>query len=690
MYRLFRFRSQIKNGFSQIVLIDKPHLLKTANFSHIPESIQTKNLIKTKQFKRNVKRFSEVVQVANNITSQSKVKVKHLKPNQVQKMVACKKPLAMFPKTEKTNDCTDKLSIRTISNIKKNSLKEALLDDIDEMNEDQISLLKDTEFLQTITMTENDIENKFVPGHLKGDQDIYNSIELPKSKDKLSKRERNRNIAVKNKLELKEAIKQLNIKGREKSLNQTLLAYIDLCVCCGFLNRGLAALNHYCYKSVSNKVSLKITDIRIFTCLMHGFASKGNYEKLKEIWSLLELSQIKPNIQAYAAAFECLVNKKESGSFDTLRGLYNQFLSDGFSFNNLFENCIYIGNQREQVLKAVQLLDPLFEPHLSIENIYYSCPLLDHLNSQKSTFKCPAKGLFTEKNILECARKQLESEMSTIVKVQSVDNNSTPSQKVLDYRNKLEDLQEKWKETIRNAIARELESIRAQHNCLKSYRNVNIYPYLRVLNIEQYVDIIIQEVRKLAEGSETFSPTVNLLYRNLANQVRLRYQIKYKKNTKILEKIKSIYSDYCLWYINSENYDSQNTRQQWQQLVYKYKGIGADIEQDDKQWPSTVLNSVGKFLYNIIIKDIKIDVNIMKENIEEEHLLPAFYTVFRGQCQHVKQEIKPHPVLSKLYQLSEPNDLIFDVTMIPMLSPPVPWTSINSGGYIAAKADLIR
>lgn len=83
-------------------------------------------------------------------------------------------------------------------------------------------------------------------------------------------------------------------------------------------------------------------------------------------------------------------------------------------------------------------------------------------------------------------------------------------------------MQEKWKETIRNAIARELEIIRAQHNCLKSYRNTNIYPYLRVLNSEQYVEIIIQEIRKLAEGSETFSPTVNYLYRNLANQVRLR------------------------------------------------------------------------------------------------------------------------------------------------------------------------
>lgn len=65
--------------------------------------------------------------------------------------------------------------------------------------------------------------------------------------------------------------------------------------------------------------------------------------------------------------------------------------------------------------------------------------------------------------------------------------------------------------------------MRAQHNCLKSYRTVNIYPYLRTLNTEQYVDIILQEVRKLAEGSETFSPSLNLLYRNLGNQVKLRY-----------------------------------------------------------------------------------------------------------------------------------------------------------------------
>lgn len=43
---------------------------------------------------------------------------------------------------------------------------------------------------------------------------------------------------------------------------------------------------------------------------------------------------------------------------------------------------MFIGNQREQVLKAIRLLDPSFEPHIKIENMYYSCSLLNHLNTQ--------------------------------------------------------------------------------------------------------------------------------------------------------------------------------------------------------------------------------------------------------------------------------------------------------------------
>jgi len=73
-----------------------------------------------------LKYFCIYFSVTNGITSQSKVKIKHLKPNQVHKMVACKQTLAMFPKTSKKNV---NYSVKTKSNSEKVCLKEELLDD---------------------------------------------------------------------------------------------------------------------------------------------------------------------------------------------------------------------------------------------------------------------------------------------------------------------------------------------------------------------------------------------------------------------------------------------------------------------------------------------------------------------------------------------------------------------------------
>jgi len=72
------------------------------------------------------------------------------------------------------------------------------------------------------------------------------------------------------------------------------------------------------------------------------------------------------------------------------------------------------------------------------------------------------------------------------------------------------------------------------------------------------------------------------------------------------------------------------------------------------------------------------------------HLLPAFYTLFRTQGRLLKEEVKPHPVLARLFRGAAQEDLVFEAATVPMLCPPLPWTSIGSGGYLIAKADLIR
>lgn len=46
---------------------------------------------------------------------------------------------------------------------------------------------------------------------------------------------------------------------------------------------------------------------------------------------------------------------------------------------------------------------------------------------------------------------------------------------------------------------------------------------MRLLPVEKYADILLRDVRMLAEGSETFSEPVKLLYVRLGRKVQDRY-----------------------------------------------------------------------------------------------------------------------------------------------------------------------
>lgn len=71
-------------------------------------------------------------------------------------------------------------------------------------------------------------------------------------------------------------------------------------------------------------------------------------------------------------------------------------------------------------------------------------------------------------------------------------------------------------------------------------------------------------------------------------------------------------------------------------------------------------------------------------------MIPAFYSVYRTTGRIFKEEVKPHPILSRLYRGAAQENLIFDVTKIPMVSPPLPWSNMHSGGYLISKTNLIR
>jgi len=58
-------------------------------------------------------------------------------------------------------------------------------------------------------------------------------------------------------------------------------------------------------------------------------------------------------------------------------------------------------------------------------------------------------------------------------------------------RKKLKEAQENWKKTICEAYHRDLKALRVQHHD-RTFRHINLYPYLKVLDPEDYINITLQ------------------------------------------------------------------------------------------------------------------------------------------------------------------------------------------------------
>lgn len=212
-------------------------------------------------------------------------------------------------------------------------------------------------------------------------------------------------------------------------------------------------------------------------------------------------------------------------------------------------------------------------------------------------------------------------------------------------RKKLADLHHQWRSQFLAAFYRDLNTVRAQAHC-KGNRSISLFPYLRSMEPEEYLEILMNEIRTLAAGSESFSPTIGQLYKQIGQKVQYRYHMQRKQRNGILDKTNAIYAEYCQALSGQQS--SDNPRQCWQRLVHHAQTDGGpSMNIHDRVWPTAVLISVGRFLYQILIRDIKIDVNYIRNNTKSNNHLPAFYTLFRNEGKYVKEEVKPHPVLAK-------------------------------------------
>lgn len=549
-----------------------------------------------------------------------------------------------------------------------------------------ITVLEDLETsgISGISDTASIIKSRSLLNSIPEDQakhDLDEDPEPPKSQPPKSPKKKKPEVADVEKLQ------QIQEQSRRESLIRTLNAYLRVCVSTGMMGRAYHTIMHYRKRGYRNRHP-KVADISLCNILLQSYASSGNIQKVKEFLRIIQEDGLKPTSKTYAAVFECFGNlRNPKKELEFLEKLKPEMRKNQVTFDDVIKQSRSRRNQYSSVLESIKLLDTNFEPKPDIENESYDCHLLNSIKPDSREILSPAENLLSSKSIMERYSRQVSNEMEGHVEIKSIEKFDRSKPIIPYYKSLITSLEEEWKKTASKAFDRDLKALKSrEHQPIPNA--MVLYPCLSVLDKEEYVKAILREIWRLADGSETFSPSFSFLCKNLGKYINDKYEILESRNNGCIENLESAYSKYGKWYLNPTS--GANSRTCWQRISDEVSE-DLSLELESIRWPVNLQISVGKFLYQIILKDIKLDVSAVRPGTRTKHYLPAFYTLFRSNSQkYLVEEIKPHPVLSKIYRESQPETLKFDTSLVPSECPPRPWSSPHSGGYLLLRTEVVR
>ncbi|XP_068207915.1 LOW QUALITY PROTEIN: DNA-directed RNA polymerase, mitochondrial [Palaemon carinicauda] len=474
---------------------------------------------------------------------------------------------------------------------------------------------------------------------------------------------------------------------REILFNQALEAYLSVCVNNGLLNRALHTLLYYRQMSIHGS-GKKILSVEPYNIILQGLAEKGNYGKMEELRNLLEQDKIEMNAQTFAPFLNYLGRQPISvTNTNNIQTILDSMKNTNVTIDSLFSDVTYANNGYDNILRALHRINPNFRPEKKQKTYEYSCNLLNSLNDSLYTSKVrpPLSGLATEQELNMWFEEQFSRELNGEITIASIERKEeTPE--ILMFREKLARWEARWREALHTNFTLKVDAMKKSFTSNQRSKEMSLYPYLVCLSPKEFVNIMMQEIYHFASGSEAYSLSRYNLYRGMGEKVYQRFLINHKKETGALNKLKIIYKKLGLWMLEDHHGDGVPylPRVQWKHLTQEEHS--SDLHQTLTEWPNSVLLGIGQFLYSLLLRHVM----VWKPLHTEKHVYPAFYEIDRSYDYKSVEEIKPAPILLELYRRSARPTLIFPSYVAPMVSPPIPWTSPNSGGYLINSSNIVR
>uniref|UniRef100_A0AAQ4NS14 DNA-directed RNA polymerase n=1 Tax=Gasterosteus aculeatus aculeatus TaxID=481459 RepID=A0AAQ4NS14_GASAC len=454
----------------------------------------------------------------------------------------------------------------------------------------------------------------------------------------------------------------------------SIRSYLEACVFAGDVERAHSFL--LSQHRVRSRRKLLNTDF--YNIMMRVWAKKGTLNQIGRIFILLEEAGLKPNLGSYCTALECM-GRNPGCQPKLITRCLRQMEEDGLSADDLFSQCVFRQDERDMVLKAVHLVQPDYKPRLHARAA--QCPsLVQEFYTQRADHQYP-KLDFTQEELQERFRQQLRLEEDCTVTIDSVEAAKPVTDHMAKMRKLLADHRAQWQKILLQAL-RESKMILANTNT-KDYR-LNLYPYLCVLEDREYVDIMIQSVASLPPSGES----LKILGRDLGHRVYTKYCVQQKQQNQVVEKLRNIYNAYTDLLAKDTKECIVLPSEYWGRLE-REQSSGPSLQGGETHWPYIVSVELGIYMVDMMVKNLKMNSDVLNPAFERK-LIPILYHMYTFRNTRQVGFIKPHPILIQMQQDAMESKLTFDSYVMPMLCPPVPWTSVKFGAYLLTPSKLMR
>uniref|UniRef100_A0A8C7DV69 DNA-directed RNA polymerase n=1 Tax=Oncorhynchus kisutch TaxID=8019 RepID=A0A8C7DV69_ONCKI len=177
--------------------------------------------------------------------------------------------------------------------------------------------------------------------------------------------------------------------------------------------------------------------------------------------------------------------------------------------------------------------------------------------------------------------------------------------------------------------------------------------------------------------------SLHILAKELGNRVHNKFCIRMKSHNQMVDKLSHIYNEYA----ELLDFDVL-PRERWWKLEAEHSS-GPSLLGDNTQWPHTVVVELGTYLVDLMVKHMKVNSDILNP-ANDRKFIPVLYHMYTFRSNKQVGFIKPHPILTQMQQDAMETTLTFDSYVMPMLCPPVPWTSAKFGAYLLTPTKMMR